>query len=263
MQQVPLFTVLIACATNLVASSAPAKAELINITNAGFEDTTGQVNFNEFTFGVPAGWTAYDPNFISGPGVFTGTLQPNGVDFFDVPAPEGDRVAILFNSTREGDGEYGFQQTLTETWQAETRYELSVQVGNIASGVSQNGTFFNLDEFPGYRVELLAVPPGPAAETVVIQDNNSLAIAEGQFGLSTLEITTGGSEAFLGQNIGIRLVNLNLIPAGFDQATSPDLEVDFDAVTLNAFAASVPEPGAFGLLAMLLPWVGARRRRSR
>lgn len=58
-------------------------------------------------------------------------------------------MCILFNSGREGEGEYGYEQTLAETLQAYTSYSLSVEVGNIASGTAQNGTFFNLDEFPG------------------------------------------------------------------------------------------------------------------
>ncbi|MEZ6148276.1 MAG: PEP-CTERM sorting domain-containing protein [Planctomycetaceae bacterium] len=242
----------------LVFSAQTARADLITITNAGFEDTSGQTVFNEFTFGTPAGWSLYDPNSIEpDPGTFVGTLQPNGTDFFNSTAPEGNRVAILFNSGREGEGEYGFEQTLAATLQANTDYSLSVEVGNIASGFAQNGTFFNLDEFPGYRVELLA------GGVVIAQDNNSLTIAEGEFATSTVNFSVGGAHAQLGQTLGIRLVNLNVIPAGFTQGTSPDLEVDFDNVTLNA--TSVPEPATLWLMSFggACLMITRRRRRQR
>ena len=134
----------------------------------------------------------------------------------------------LFNSGAEGNGEYGFEQTLTDTLQANTRYELLVEVGNIASGTATNGQFFNLDEFPGYRVDLLA------GGTVIAQDVNSLIIPEAEFATATVSIDIGAGHALLGQALGIRLVNLNEIPPGFTQQTSPDLEVDFDNVRLTA-----------------------------
>ncbi len=228
----------------LIILCRSACGDIIQVTNAGFEDTSGQTIFNEFTFGVPNGWTIHDPNSILGAGIFTGTLEPNGVDFFDTTAPEGVKVGILFNSTREGDGEYGFAQTLSETLQANTRYRLQVEVGNIGSGFATNGYFFDLSEFPGYRVDLLA------GNTVIAQDNDSLVIPERQWGTSVVELTTGASHALLGETLSIRLVNLNQIPAGFNQGNSPDLEVDFDDVVFESFA--VPEPFAIGMTSMTL-----------
>ena len=238
---------------SLLAWLGPARAASITIDNPGFEDTTGQVDFNEFTFGTPVGWTLYDPNnIVPLSGVFVGTLEPNGVDFFNTPAPEGDLVSILFASDQLGAGEYGFRQDLSAVLEAGMQYELSVAVGNIASGTATNGVFFNLDEFPGYRVDLLA------GDTVIAQDLNSLSIPEGEFATSTVSYLAGAGDPLLGQTLGIRLVNLNQIPAGFDAATSPDLEVDFDDVSLNAFVIS--EPGGLGLMAvaLLLSGVGFR-----
>ena len=220
----------------MMGFSFTAHAAIVPVANPGFEDTTGQVVFNEFTFGTPTGWSLYDPNaIIPDPGVFTGTLFPNGVDFFDSPAPEGSRVSILFANNQLGAGEYGYTQNLAAVVQSNFRYDLSVEVGNIASGTAQSGEFFNLDEFPGYRVELLA------GGQVIAQDNNSLAgsIPEGEFRSATVSVTIGASHPLLGQALGIRLVNLNEIPDGFDAGTSPDLEVDFDDVQLDA--AIVPE----------------------
>lgn len=233
--------------------SGQANADLVPIINHGFEDTTGQTVFNEFTFGEPTGWSNHDPNgIIPGPGIFPGTLEPNGVDFFNGPAPEGDRVAILFNSSREGDGEYGFEQTLATVLEPNTNYTLTVEVGNIASGVATNGTFFNLDEFPGYRVDLLA------GGVVLAQDDNSLSIPEAEFATSTVSFSTAASHAQFGQPLGIRLVNLNVIPDGFDQASSPDLEVDFDNVQLNVTA--IPEPGGMVFLTLVVVILHLPRR---
>ena len=217
-----------------MAICCTASADLITVANPGFEDTSGQTTFNEFTFGTPAGWTIHDPVGAIGAGFFTGTLEPNGVDFFNGPAPEGIKVSILFNSAGQGTGEYGYEQSLADVLTANTNYTLSVDVGNIASGFSQDGTFFDLSEFPGYRVELLA------GDQVIASDNNSHAIAEGEFETATVQFTTGSSHALLGQALGIRLVNLNEIPDGFTQQNSPDLEVDFDNVRLDA--TSIPEP---------------------
>lgn len=236
----------------LMTSCGSATGDIIQVTNAGFEDTSGQTIFNEFTFGVPIGWTIHDPNSILGAGIFTGTLEPNGVDFFDTIAPEGVKVGILFNSTREGDGEYGFEQTLAATLQANTRYRLSVEVGNIGSGFASNGDFFDLSEFPGYRVDLLA------GNSIIAQDNNLLAIPERQWGTSVVEFTTGDSHALLGENLAIRLVNLNQIPSGFNQGNSPDLEVDFDDVVFESFA--VPEPNGLAIASLGLLMIGGYRR---
>jgi hypothetical protein len=67
-------------------------------------------------------------------------------------------------------------------------------------------------------------------------DDNSLAglIDDGHFGTSTFYITTGTSHPQLGQALGIRLVNLNVVDPAFADS---DLEVDFDDVRLVAIAA--------------------------
>ena len=242
-------------------TAAPASAAPLTIVNAGFEDTTGQTVFNEFTFGTPVGWTLHDPNAIVGGGFFPGTLQPNGADFFNTTAPEGDRVAILFNNAGRDDGEYGFQQILTDTVQANTRYELSVEVGNIASGFATNGDFFNLNGFPGYRIDLFAVDQFDV-ETILAQDLESLIIPEAEFGTSIISVDIGAGHGAIGDALGIRLVNLNQTRG---EPGPPDLEVDFDDVQLNATAIS--EPGVvalavLGVFALGLGRVAARRRQT-
>lgn len=237
---------------------AVGRAAPIAIVNAGFEDTSGQTTFNEFTFGTPTGWTQHDPNGIivgsgNGPDVFLGTLEPNSPINFINPAPEGNKVAIMFNRDgSSGAGEYGLTQTLGATLQVNTRYQLSVEVGNIASGIAENGQFFNLDGFPGYRIELLA------GGVVIGQDNNTLAgvIPEGEFMTSMFTVDVGAGHAQLGQSLGIRLVNLNVVDGAFPTA---DLEVDFDDVRLDATAISAP--GSLALFGLMFGVLVARQRR--
>lgn len=244
-----------------LATKLCAWSEVITVVNHGFEDISGESPFNEFTFGPLNGWDLYDPNNITdggdGPTFYIGTLAPTAPVFFTNGAPEGQRVAIAFNFAGSGNqGEYGLVQTLTETLEANRRYELRVDIGNIASGTALNGDFFNLDGFPGYRVDLLA------GNTVLAQDVNSLAgaLAEGDFLTTLVEFQTGADHALLGQSLGIRLVNLNIVDPGHVAA---DLEVDFDNVRLSKFTA-VPEPNMAILLATAtLVWRVNRYRQRR
>ena len=231
----------------------------ITVINPGFEDISGENPFNEFTFGPLNGWGLYDPSGITAGGAggtyFIGTLRPTPPDFFLPGSYHGERVGIAFNFFGSGDqGEYGLQQTLTETLQPNTTYTLDVGIGNISSGTAENGTFFNIDGFPGYRVDLLA------GGVVLASDNNSLAgvIGEGQFADSTTTFSTGNSHAQLGQQLQIRLVNLNLVDAAFPDA---DLEVDFDNVRLDATISAVPEPSAaLPILVAVMNLMRIRRR---
>ena len=107
--------------------------------------------------------------------------------------------------------------------------------------------------FSGYRIDLLA------GGTVIASNNNSLAgsLIEGIFSTATVSIDIGAAHVALGQNPGIRLVNLNNV-----QGPS-DLEVDFDDENLTAIAIS--EPGVvalsmLGILALGLGRVSGRQR---
>lgn len=231
---------LAAAAYVVVCCAASARAQItITVVNASFEDTSGQTVFDEFTFGTPAGWTLYDPDTIfPNANIFPGTLQPNGVDFFNTTAPDGDRVAILYaRASEEGIGAYGFEQTLSpaDVLLANSLYTLEVEVGNIASGSDSNGTPYNLDDFPGYRVQLLA------GGTVIAQNDDFLSIAEGEFATETVTLNVGASHLQLGQTLGVRLVNLNTIAS-----SGPDVEVDFDYVRLTV--TPVPEPSTWAML---------------
>lgn len=243
----------------LNGSNYSVRADIINVINQSFEDVTGNAVFNEFTFGPPPGWQVYDPNSNvvnngAGPQFWVGTLTPNAPTFFVDGAPDGQRVAIPFNVAGTGNlGEYGLQQTLTAQLQGDLRYRLQVDIGNIASGAAVSGQFFNLDGFPGYRIDLLA------GGNVIASDNNSLSgmIDEGRWGTSTIEFDASAAQPHIGQPLGIRLVNLNIVDIAFPNA---DLEVDFDNVRLST--VPVPEPSALVLLGTCGFQLAIRRRRT-
>lgn len=230
----------LAVAAALLPSSLTVGAS-IPIVNPGFEDISVGQLFNEFSFGAPLGWSLHDPLGVAGSGAgpvyYVGTLTPFEIDpvgnpgvyvNFPAGAYEGERVAIAFNFAGSGgQGEYGLVQTLSAALEPATTYTLTVAVGNIASGTAMSGDFFNLDGFPGYRVDLLA------GDVVVAQDDNTLAgsIREGEFALSTITLTTSAAHPQLGEPLSIRVVNLNVVDPMFPGA---DVEVDFDAVTLDA-----------------------------
>lgn len=220
----------------------------VDVVNPSFEDITGENQISVFTFGPLPGWDLYDPMSITGGGTgsdfFIGTLAPSEVPgqpgvFLNFPggATDGERVALAFNFDGTGDaGEYGLQQTLAATLEADTLYTLSVDVGNIATAVTEGGATFFLDGNPGYRVDFLA------GETLLASDNSALtgAIAEGEFETSVVTFEAPADHAQLGEALTIRLVNLNetaLVPAG------NDLEIDFDNVRLTATTAAF---GAIG-----------------
>ncbi len=254
--QVNLVFALSFAITVIASPSSGARADIITVINPGFEDIGGETPYNEFTFGPLHGWQLYDPGAITNGGAgstfFIGTLTPSPPVFFTNGASEGQRVGIAFNYFGSGGlGEYGLQQTLAATLQANTHYTLQVDIGNIHSGTSVDGTFFPLAGFPGYRVDLLA------GGQVIASDNNSLgnAIPEGAFATSTLQFTTDAAPLLLGQSLGIRLVNLNQVDPLFP---SSDLEVDFDHVRLTGVSA-VPEPSSLCTLSILILGVVLQR----
>ncbi len=221
----------------LLSAAASLPAQPITVQNHSFEDTTGQSVLDEFTFvGTMVGWDIYDPSAIAG-SAFIGTLFHPEDNFFSEPSPDGDRVGILYNSSNQGGGEYGFQQTLPDTVQGDTNYILEVEVGDIDSGTATSTTFFDLEGFPGYRVELLAdlVPASIGEEIVLGSDNDTVSIVEGFFETSTVNVTIPPGHPQIGEQLAIRLVNLNQLTG---IVPIPDSEVDFDNVRLTM--ATVP-----------------------
>lgn len=240
----------------LVLAATGAQAAIVTIDNPGFEaEVHGP---NTFTFGAPTDWDAYGTGVVSGDTI--GTLNPQGTTYFSPGQWGGDNVAIAFMQSGGTSGvEFGIRQTLGETLQADVVYTLTVEVGNIASGTSDLGggpIFFDLDGFPGYRVELFAGHTLLAADVNQLHSGGS-SIPEGEFRTSQIEFDSTGVDALLiGQPLVIGLINLN-IPDPVDLGA--DREVDFDDVSLQATATAVPIPPTSLLLGSGV-WLLALRR---
>lgn len=211
-----------------ISLASAAFAAPLPVVNHGFE-----ANFaapNSFPVLIPTGWMLYDPSGIVDQGIdAVGVLNPTGSTFFPDGAPEGSNVALIFLAGDVGGGVVGLRQNIAgAVFQQGIRYTLSVEVGNIASGVGAPpfDQFFDLDGFPGYRVEILA------GNFVVAADDNTLAalIPEGEFRTSTVTFDCTPGHPAIGLPVGIRLINLN-IPG---TPTEPAIEVDFDDVRLDA-----------------------------
>ena len=236
------------CALALADLHGLAHAAPLAVGNAGFEADT--ITPGAFVVLQPQDWLPYDPDglLVAQPGLnAVGVIRPlPGAEYFPAGTTEGNNAALVFLAG-DGSGEAGLQQTLTATLQAGQRYTLQVDIGNIASGTSLPGSsggagvFFNLNGFPGYRLDLLA------GASVLASDTNSIgaSIPEGSFRTATLSFDSGlAAGALIGQTLAIRLVNLK--QAGFPG--SPNIEVDFDNVRLDV--SPVPEPTS------ILLWLG-------
>ena len=223
----------------VLCSATSAVAAPLAVVNPGFE---AQVHApNSFT-GLPlTGWLPYNDANVTGE--FIGTLNATSTTYFPAGAPEGANVAIAFmDAAGTADVEFGIEQTLAATLQPDTLYTLDVEVGNIASGTT--GTiFYDLDGYNGYRIELRA------GANVLAMDDDTLSIAEGTFGTSTVVFdSTGVDPGLIGSPLTIRLVHLNRIDPAFPGAHR---EIDFDDVRLDAVAAPSPVP-LLGIRAALL-----------
>jgi len=216
----------------IASLSAHGQGVSIPITNHGFE--ANPVAMGCFQVFIPTGWSVHDPNGIyDGGNDSVGGLHPEGGPYFPA-APEGDHVALVFIGSQIGQGPMGLRQTLGSVLTANTDYVLTAQVGNIASGQGPPPCnvfgFFDLDGFPGYRVQLRA------GGVTIAEDNSTLdgQIPEGEFRLSSVEVSIGETHPQLGQPLEVRLINLNMI----DTPADPGIEVDFDDVRLTACTAS-------------------------
>jgi hypothetical protein len=172
-----------------LCAATAAVAAPIPMTNPGFEADFAAGG--TFPVGPVTGWPAYDPlNLLPQPGNFTGVINPTGTSFFNfADAPEGRNAALLFCEGTIGQGPIGLSQTLDAVLEAYTTYTLTVEVGNIASGIGlppfDSFGFYDLDGFPGYSIQLLA------NGVVLAEDFNSLAIPEGEFRTATALVSIG------------------------------------------------------------------------
>jgi len=237
----------------LAVLPAAAHAAPMLIVNHSFEDPViASGTFD--TDAAPSGWSAYGGNIDFGLRTI-GVLNPNSTTLYTDPVPDGQNVGVVFlldafsNQTFFANTEAGLQQTLAATLQTLTQYTLTVEVGNIANDVNSPHNQFQFGGFPSYRIDLFV------GGSVIASDDNTLLPNEGRFLTSTVAISVGAFHGLAGQNLGIRLVNLN---------SAPGIEVNFDNVRLDA--TPIPEPSSLSLFAMLAAGLAigkARRRRGK
>ncbi|CAM3036222.1 hypothetical protein [Rariglobus hedericola] len=239
--------------TSLVVAIAlpAAHSEQLTVQNAGFETLFLANNTFNVSSPGPAGWSAYGS--INHNNRSIGALNPTGSTLYSGGAPEGRNVGVVFlmdnanNQSQFASIESGLVQTLSATLLTNTRYTLTVEVGNMAPDATPNNNAFAFTGFPGYRIDLLA------GGQVIASDNNSLLPAEGTFLTSQFSLSIGASHVLAGQALGIRLVNLN---------AGPGIEVNFDNVRLDATA--IPEPATVtSLLGAATLMMAFFRRRGR
>ena len=205
---------------------AAALAQPIPVVNHSFESDPAPANY--WSIRVPAGWSLYDPaGIVDQNRDAVGCLNPTSSTYYPAGAPLGTHVALIYLEGDRGGGHVGLRQNLPAQLTPDTTYTLRVQVGNIASGVGAPPAnfFFDLDGFPGYAVQLLA------GGVVVAEDFNTLftQIPEAEFRETTVTLNVGASHPRLGQQLAIRLVNLNI--PGTPEA--PGIEVNFDNVRFD------------------------------
>lgn len=245
-------------------------ADPIAIANSGFEENPATVP-SDITVGVPNAWSIYNPNGTQG--VFYGSLYA-APDNYPAGAPEGAHVQVNFIAANRAAGEeFGVFQTLSATLEANTVYTLTVEVGNIASGVNDlnatpdnpnDDSFFNIAGFNGYRVELKTDSISGSGVTLMaisqsVEDGNN--IPDGEFRtVSVVYDSRSADENLFGEELEILLVNLNEV----DQAhIGSDRETNFDNVRLSSSpvtqnVAKVPTPIAslvvlgFGVVSLAL-----------
>ncbi|NNM01388.1 MAG: hypothetical protein HKO62_11600 [Gammaproteobacteria bacterium] len=234
------------------------------VTNPGFEADVvpGPTNINS---GVPAGWSAH----FDGPlaGAFFGSLYA-APDNYPAGAPEGNNVGVNFIAAGQASGVgFGLTQVLGAVIEPDTRYTLTVEVGNIDSGFNDlNNTpanpdddpFFDIRGYNGYRIELRANDGG--AGTLLVEDDNSSSIADGTFETRRIFFDSDSIDpALIGQQLEVRLVNLNLVDPLF---STSDRETNFDDVRVTATpvpAHQVPVPAWALVSLMVLVLIRARR----
>jgi hypothetical protein len=180
-----------------------------SIVNAGFEEPARPTDGD---WGAVDNWTAIGGTNGSDIGNWNLDTEYGGT------APEGENVGW---ADAEAGEEIGLAQVLTETFTADTTYELTVEVGhNNSYGMS------------GYKVQLLA------GGTVIAEDPNSMTIDPDTFKTSTVQYAyDAGDAALVDQPLEIRLFALD---AG---------EVDFDDVQLTAVP---PFPAPTGIQTVTL-----------
>jgi len=209
-----------------VTITKEAGVAVIGLYNAGFEDPRDDPNLPVVFEPYPDGdrdyaghLQVYDwtwPNWGYYFNGYCGVYNPVAGDYNTGEAPEGQNVGFVESYSADDDPYYtpagGLSLTLPTELEANTGYTLTVKVGN---------PLYN-DEFPGYRVQLVA------GGSVLAQDANSL-IPSGEWITSTVKYTSGDSVT-PGQKLSVRLMTMATVVG--EPGGALTYEVHFDDVKL-------------------------------
>jgi len=219
-----------------------ARATLVPIVNAGFEDPIfDDSDPKPWTDVAPPGWTqiGYGDGYVGAWRVTDDDFNAQSDGQF---AAEGRNVAYT-ETPHQGWSWVGLEQTLDWEFAADKHYTLSVDVGN-------SDWYY----FSGYRVQLLA------GDTVIAQDKDTLHPDWGEWATTTVEYTYDPDNfSLVGQLLRIRLINRGRNPEDGDDSW---VGVEFDNVSLQNDNIPTPEPATMLLLgAGLLGLAGVGRKK--
>lgn len=227
--------------TTVALTTAQADEQKLALINGGFSavdvglDVGSPVPFAVIDID---GWTPFTEdspgvvNPVINAGNFTGVIDPTGSSYFS-PGPfyrESALIYLVDALQPVGALPVGLRQTVpSATLKPRLRFRLYASIGNIRT---DRDYAYDLGGFPGYAIQLAV------GDTILVEDYNSLAIAEGHFEESVIEFQLNEDDpahvALIGQEIEVRLLNLNL-PVIADGLVGAEFarEVDFDNITLT------------------------------
>lgn len=225
----------------VMASGIAAKADVINIVNAGFEDN--QLSPDSFSgLASHPGWSDAFANVggVAHPPLGTG---PSLIHSIDV-APEGNQFGYARNGS-------GLIQTLTDTFDPSRSYTLSVDAAtsSLSAALNLPGTDV------GYRIQL-RTSGGILADAIFTESGGTPR--DDIFRRRTVEWNPGDSFAPVsaGQQLQILLQSFNDGNVG-----GSSFGAAFDDVQLDASA--VPEPSTWALLTLAGVGFGGYRLRQK
>ena len=168
------------------------------------------------------GWTS--PNWGYSYNPHCGVYNPNTSAYAGSLAPDGRNVAFIESRFMIGDNtpSGGLWQNTDTAIVAGVTYTLNVKVGQPLYNTN--------DEFPGYRVRLVA-----HGGSLLAEDNNGLTMVPGEFQQSTVTFACPEGHADIGRNLRIELTTNATVVAREGEATeNDDYEVHFDSVSLTS-----------------------------
>jgi len=157
----------------LLCTTNTSHADLIAVINPSFEDISGEVAYNEFTFGPLNGWQLYDPGPITNGGAGNTFFPLAGFPDYRVDLLAGGQVIASDNSSLANTIPEGAFATSTLQFTTDTHHPLLGQALGIrlVNLNSIDPLFPNSDleiDFDNVRLSATAVVPEPSSQLVLL-----------------------------------------------------------------------------------------------